>query len=327
MRFFLIIFIFSLLTSFGCSPLKASKPLLPIAEYEKMIVGNISADYVGTNNCVSACHAHDALTSYFRKSIHGEQKNRETSLPLVNCESCHGPGSLAIANIKEKNSHQDNSHDRCDTSKLIPIKELPSQAQSLICLKCHSAASTPALAFWNTSIHALNDVSCISCHKLHNDSRQKVSHETMAELCYGCHPDVKAQFALFAHHPVRERKMHCFDCHDPHGSAQPKMLKGVTIKDTCGRCHGDKTGPFVYEHGDVTETCTNCHFPHGSVNRRLLSAAMPFLCIQCHNPGHRSLLSTTTATKTLFANRCTDCHSSIHGSDTPDNRGGGSLRK
>jgi len=327
MRFMVIILTLFLSLLIGCAPLKPSKPLLPMTEYEKMIVGNLNADYVGTTNCVALCHTHDAITSYFRKSVHGEQTNRENGLPLVNCESCHGPGSAAIEKIEENRGRFGEAGNRCDTTQLIPIKQLPSQAQSLICLKCHSAASTPALAFWNSSVHALNDVSCISCHNLHKDSRQKVSHETMAELCYGCHPDVKAQFSLFSHHPVRERKMNCFDCHDPHGSPQHRMLKGVTIKDTCGRCHADKNGPFVYEHGDVTESCTNCHTPHGTVNRRLLSTAMPFLCIQCHNPGHRSVMSSTTTQKSLFANRCTDCHTSIHGSDTPDNRGNGSLRK
>jgi DmsE family decaheme c-type cytochrome len=119
--------------------------------------------------------------------------------------------------------------------------------------------------------------------------------------------------------------MNCFDCHDPHGSPFPKMLKGLTVRDLCTRCHMDKNGPFVFEHGDVTENCMNCHAPHGSVNRNLLNAAMPFLCIQCHNPGHRSVLN--PGSKTLFANRCTDCHSMIHGTNTPDSIGIGTLRK
>lgn len=311
----------------GCAGMKQSHPLLPVAEYEKMIVGRLDADYVGTDNCVAKCHKHDKITSDFKRSVHGEQIKPETGLPLVNCESCHGPGSLAIANIEETKRLHGEKGDKCDVSTLLDLKKLPPQAQSLICLKCHSAASTPALAHWHSSTHALNDLSCFSCHQLHEGPQQKVSHEKMAELCYGCHPDVKAQFSLFSHHPVREKKMGCFDCHDPHGSSQPKLLKGSTQRDLCTRCHMEKSGPFVYEHGDVTETCTNCHVPHGSVNRRLLSAAMPFLCIQCHNPGHRSVMNGDASMKSLFSNRCTDCHSAVHGSDTPDNRGYGTLRK
>jgi DmsE family decaheme c-type cytochrome len=315
----------ALLLVSGCADIRKSYPILPVSEYEKMVVGRLDADYVGTDNCVAKCHKHDKITDYFKRSVHSEQIESRTGFPLVNCESCHGPGSLAIARVEETRRALGDAGDKCDTSKLLDLKQLPPQAQSLICLKCHSAASTPTLAYWHTSIHALNDLSCFTCHKLHEGPQQKVSHEKMAEICYGCHPDVKAQFSLFSHHPVRERKMNCFDCHDPHGSAQPRMLKGVSQRDLCTRCHMEKSGPFAYEHGDVTENCSNCHSPHGATTRRLLSAAMPFLCIQCHSPGHRSVLD--PGTKSLYANRCTDCHSSIHGSDTPDNRGYGTLRK
>jgi DmsE family decaheme c-type cytochrome len=309
----------------GCDIQRQARPLLPVAEYEKMVVGRLDSEYIGTDNCVAKCHKHDRITDFFRHSVHGEQVKPDTGLPLVNCESCHGPGSLAIANIEETRRTLGDAGDKCDTTKLLDLKQLPPQAQSLICLRCHTAASIPVLAYWHTSIHALNDLSCSSCHKLHEGPQQKVSRDKMAELCYSCHPDVRAQFSLFAHHPVREGKMSCFDCHEPHGSTQPRMLKGVSRRDLCTRCHMEKNGPFAYEHGDVTENCSNCHTPHGSVNRRLLSAAMPFLCIQCHAPVHRSMLA--PGTKALYAGRCTDCHSAIHGSDTPDNRGYGTLRK
>lgn len=309
----------------ACSAVKQAYPLLPVAEYEKMIVGRLDADYVGNDNCISKCHAHDKIVEFSRLSVHGEQIRPETGLPLVNCESCHGPGSLAIARIEQNRKQYGEQGNRCDTTKLLDLKKLPPQAQSLICLKCHSLASTPALSQWNVSAHALNELSCTSCHKLHQGPQQKVSREKMAELCYSCHPDVRAQFNLVSHHPMRERKMDCFDCHNAHGSPTPGMLKGSTSRDLCSRCHMEKSGPFVYEHGDVTENCMNCHLPHGSVNRRLLSSAMPFLCIQCHNPGHQGVLA--AGQKQLFANRCTDCHSAVHGSNTPDNNGVGTLRR
>lgn len=309
----------------ACTALKEGHPLLPVSEYEKMVVGRLDADYVGTDNCVAKCHTHDKITNDFKLSVHGEQITPETGLPLVNCETCHGPGSLAIDKIERNKQLLGEKGDKCDVSKLLDYKALPPQAQSLICLKCHSAASTPTLAQWHTSVHALNDLSCFTCHKLHEGPHQKVNRDQMAELCYGCHPEVKAQFSLFSHHPVREKKMGCFDCHDPHGSSLPLLLKGSSQRDMCTRCHMEKNGPFAYEHGDVTENCTNCHTPHGSANRRLLTAAMPFLCIQCHSPSHRSTL--VDQSKPLFANRCTDCHSTIHGSDTPSNSGLGTLRK
>lgn len=309
----------------ACSSVKQPYPLLPVAEYEKMIVGRLDADYIGDDNCVAKCHIHDRIREFSKLSVHGEQIKPESGLPLVNCESCHGPGSLAIAKIEQNVRTFGEKGNRCDTTKLIELNKLPPQAQSLICLKCHSVSSTPSISHWNNSTHALNELSCSSCHRLHEGPQQKVSHEKMAELCYSCHPGVRAQFSMMSHHPMHERKMDCFDCHDAHGSHRQKMLKGNSTRELCGRCHMDKSGPFIYEHGDVAEDCVNCHSPHGSVNRKLLSAAMPFLCIQCHDPGHPQVLE--PAQRSLYANRCTDCHSAIHGSNTPDTNGYGSLRR
>jgi len=310
----------------SCAELKQSKPLLPIREYERMIVGRLDAEYVGTNNCVSKCHSHDKITDDFSHSVHGEQIKPETGLPLVNCESCHGPGSLAIAHLDDNRELNTQLKKKCDTTKLLDLMNLPAPAQSLICLKCHSAASIPTLAHWNAGSHAVNDVSCFDCHKLHRGPQQKVSHEEMSEMCYGCHPQVKAENALFSHHPLREKKMVCVDCHQVHGSVQDKLLKGDSPKETCTVCHMEKQGPFAFEHGDLTENCMNCHTPHGSVNNHLLNASMPFLCLQCHT-GH--LAENTPGVKQLFTNRCTDCHSQIHGTDTPSQAvtGRGTLRQ
>ena len=103
----------------------------------------------------------------------------------------------------------------------------------MICLKCHSAASTPNLSSWNASVHALNDVSCFDCHKLHKGAEQKVSRHDQEELCTGCHLQVKMEFSQFSHHPVPEHKMACTDCHDPHLSANDKNLKSITTKALC----------------------------------------------------------------------------------------------
>lgn len=305
----------------GCAQWKGNWPILPVSEYEKMIVGRVDADYVGTENCIAKCHFHDKLTDNFRHSVHAEQVKPQEGLPLVNCESCHGPGSLAISAINENVKRYGEKANKCDTTKLLDIMHLPPAAQSLICLKCHATASIPILSNWNSSTHAMNDISCFDCHKIHQGPQQKVLREKVDELCYGCHPEIRQEESLQSHHPIREKKMSCVDCHDPHGSIQDKLLRGMTPKDTCTRCHMEKQGPFVFEHGDVTENCANCHAPHGSMHRHLLNTAMPFLCLQCHG-GH--LIDTDpaipdgrSAVKPLFLNRCTDCHSQIHGSDIP----------
>ena len=57
----------------------------------------------------------------------------------------------------------------------------------------------------------------------------------------------------------------CTGCHNPHGSAQDHNLKTATVKDLCVRCHAEKKGPFLVEHGTVlTRDCLNCHDGSGA---------------------------------------------------------------
>lgn len=307
------------------SSLRSDHPILPVAEYERMLVGRLDANYVGTETCLAKCHKHDEIYRNLKQSVHGAQIEADSGLPLVNCESCHGPGSLAVDNIEKET---------CDFKTFIQLEELPAQARSRVCLKCHSAASTPTLQFWNAGAHANSDVSCSDCHRLHEGPQQKVSREETAELCFECHQNTRMEFAQFSHHPVPEGDIACTDCHNPHGTAQDYLLKGMSVKDTCTRCHMEMQGPFVFEHADVTEDCTNCHRPHGSPNNPLLSASQPSLCMQCHT-GHysgtmapslkESSGSDPSAFKKAFYNACTDCHSAVHGTDVPDFEGKGSF--
>jgi len=307
------------------STLRSDQPIQPIREYEKQIVGRLDADYIGNESCLAKCHEHDNAHKDFQLSVHGEQISADSGLPLVNCESCHGPGSLAVENL----ATTEDGRPRCNYETLLPLNALPAQAQSLICLKCHSAASTSNLQFWNASSHANSDVSCFDCHKLHEGPQQKASRQEMADLCFGCHQNVRVDFGQFSHHPVPEHKMVCSDCHDPHGTTQDKLLKGQTIKEMCTRCHMEYQGPFVFEHADVTEDCTNCHRPHGSPNNPLLAVSQPFLCLQCHAGHHGTMSQQGTLAnpemKAAFYTRCTDCHSAIHGTDVPSGHGRGSF--
>ena len=204
----------------GCADLKESKPILPIREYEKMIVGDLYADYVGTENCLAACHEHDRIREFFDASTMGVQLKKESGMPLVDCESCHGPGSLAIKDLtKELVEEKANQGIKvaCNFKTLIALKDLPAPAQSLICLKCHTANATFNLHDWNAGDHAVNEVSCFACHDIHAGPDLKVTPLASGKLCTSCHQDVQAQFSLPSHHPLKEGRVFCVDCHNPHG--------------------------------------------------------------------------------------------------------------
>ena len=141
---------------------------------------------------------------------------------------------------------------------------------------------------WHSSTHEHNGVACTDCHNPHPkactpdfvdiDRYQVKRPQRLAmsvqepEACYKCHPKIVGLGDLPSHHPIKEGKMVCSDCHDPHGQALGD-LKEETINLVCYKCHAEKQGPFAYEHPPVTENCTICHEPHGTVNDNLLIAA------------------------------------------------------
>lgn len=314
----------------GCAALKESRPIFPIKEYEKMLTGRLDADYVGNERCLEACHRHDKLTKDFSASTMGAFVKPSTGMPMVDCESCHGPGSLAVEGLtREKVRKEEVKGNKvaCLFQTLIDWRTLPPQAQSLLCLKCHTANATFNLHDWSAGPHATNDVSCLDCHKVHRGPDLTLKRKETPNLCLECHQDIKAELSLPSHHPMPEGKMSCVDCHEPHGTTTEKLLRGDTVKVACTRCHAEKEGPFVFEHADISEDCRNCHKAHGSVNNNLLIAAEPFLCLQCHtahyDSHHPSLKD--NAWKANFYNRCTDCHSMIHGTDIPSKVGSGTF--
>ena len=120
--------------------------------------------------------------------------------------------------------------------------------------------------------------------------------------------------------PVREGKMTCSSCHNPHGTVTPTLLRENSLNDSCYRCHTEKRGPFLWTHAPVPESCSNCHDPHGSNHESMLKVAKPRLCQQCHiesrhptNPYGRD----TASLKFVMGRACSNCHVNIHGSNHP----------
>jgi DmsE family decaheme c-type cytochrome len=326
-----LLLLLALLAAFligGCvSKLKETKPIVPVKEYEKLLFGKLTADYVGNQNCLKGCHTHDKLALDFKASTMGDQLVQSSSgMMIVDCESCHGPASElmdAIAGLDVKKNEAEIM--KAHRENLLDYRTLPAGAKTLICLKCHTNNATFNIHNWNGSSHAANQVTCSNCHPIHAGADLVAQPREVASLCLGCHIDVSAQFSLPSHHPIKEGRIYCSDCHEPHGSSNPSNLRGITQKETCGRCHPEKVGPFLFEHGDVTEECTNCHNQHGSVNNNLLKLRGPFLCKQCH-PEHR-IGNDDLAPKAMSFTRCTDCHSMVHGSDTPGVNTGGAFTR
>jgi DmsE family decaheme c-type cytochrome len=277
-----------------------------------------AATYVGEAKCL-ACHTDD--NAHFTYTLHAKtfRSNPKNEREQRVCEACHGPGSRHIANATEKGT-------------IIAFTRdggTPIDVQNAQCLGCHAGGQR---LHWPGSTHALNLVACSDCHApMARFSRSGLLRaSTVTETCQTCHAQQRAEFQRRSHMPVPEGKMSCADCHNPHGSTTRPLLKADSVNETCYACHAEKRGPFLWEHAPVRESCTNCHLPHGSNHDKLLAAARPFVCQQCHNPpvGHpgqffradqtaAAALQGGAQSARVIGRSCQNCHVAIHGSNHP----------
>jgi DmsE family decaheme c-type cytochrome len=267
--------------------------------------------YIGSEAC-KGCH--EVQYESYAKSRHAKSDVKGAEYNEA-CETCHGPGGKHV----EKGGGR-------GVDIVAFGKKVAPQARSAKCLSCHE--DSKELSAWNMSRHKSEDVACNDCHNVHSQ-RAKFLKADQSTLCFGCHKDVRAQSNRQSHHPLKEGKISCSSCHNPHGEFGEKMVKADSVNELCYKCHAEKRGPFMSEHPPVEENCLNCHVAHGSNHSKLLNARMPQLCQSCHDwtqhPGspytsYEGFQGSATS-RFMVARSCMNCHSTIHGSNGPSTRG------
>lgn len=269
------------------------------------------ATYAGSQTC-QACH--EDIYKAFQQNPHVVvESDHRRGWETKACESCHGPGSkhaesTAAAEIRN------------------PAKLSVAEADRT-CLSCH--LNQPTHVGRIQSSHARNQVSCVTCHSMHRTSEDLALRRGPAinQRCAGCHTAAWAQFQRPQKHRLAEGAMSCVDCHNPHGSFLPRSIQTVSANEPgCLKCHGDKRGPFVFEHAPVRlEGCASCHESHGSANPRMLSRQeVRLTCLECHanlpipNAAAATLGMVPPAFHDLRSARfrnCAICHVKVHGSN------------
>ena len=294
-----------LFAALGSAQDKPGAPVTPPQE-------NKPAEYVGSATC-QTCHE-DQLNAFQKNPHQVLETDKKRGWDTKACESCHGPGSKHAESVSVADIRQ-------------PAKLKPAETNR-ICLTCHQNQATHVGRL--NSSHDKNQISCTACHAIHKNGPHGLVARKPAEInaqCAGCHTDVWASFQRPYKHRLPEGAMSCVDCHNPHGSALSKMLQTTRSSEpSCARCHGDKAGPFPFEHAPVRlEGCGACHQPHGSSNPRMLTRpVVSQVCMQCHsnlpvpNPSSSATLGTVgpalhDVRSPRFQN-CTICHQKVHGS-------------
>lgn len=239
---------------------------------------------------------------------HGVKTDARTPIAHEGCATCHGDPTEHMTNPDRVPMPQS-------------LSKMTAADKNKICATCHQGGNH---MLWQGSTHERNDVSCISCHKMHTPRDQVLVAETQAGVCFACHKDVRADLFRPSVHPLRTGRMACTACHQPHGSAAPHQLVRDSVNETCYTCHAEKRGPFLWEHPPAREDCGECHKPHGSVIAPLLKARSPYLCQQCHSaPFHPSTaysgnnLPPNVAADKMLGQQCQNCHPKVHGTNHP----------
>jgi DmsE family decaheme c-type cytochrome len=264
----------------------------------------VDATYVGSKVCLG-CHSTqaEAFSHTLMGRLHTQGK--------LQCETCHGPGSAHVKAGGGRGVGGIISFRADDDARTA-------QENNGICLGCHERGER---TYWDGSVHQEHGLACTDCHTIMKSvsARYQLKTAFQPETCFQCHKDIRAKMLMSGHMPVVEGKIVCSDCHNPHGSFTDAMLRTDSINDTCYKCHAEKRGPFLFEHEPVRENCLNCHDPHGSVNESMLKMSRPRLCFECHTIGPHGPLGASAApgSDLSMSRSCTDCHTQIHGSNSP----------
>ena len=194
-----------------------------------------------------------------------------------------------------------------------------------LCTSCHMAKEETLAQ--KGHIHPPVADSCINCHDPHTaDYKFQLPADPKMDLCVMCHVDKKewTDKVSSKHGAIHDRPQKCQECHDPHGTDTPKMLKKPSIREMCLSCHNEplvtvEDGYKLQDiathleknpdwHGPILwDDCAACHNPHGSDNLRMLKKAFPksfyskfdknnYICFECHEPEKMTEQFTTTAT-------------------------------
>jgi DmsE family decaheme c-type cytochrome len=247
--------------------------------------------YVGIDTC-AGCH--EPQVTAFKTNPHMASGQ--------GCEGCHGPGQ----------AHAESG----DKTKIRVFKGLSSVESSGTCMSCHNKENQK---HWAGSSHDSRQIACVQCHEVHPTGvhEKALLRQPQMKLCTSCHLQKKAQLIRPGHMPLREGKMECTSCHNPHGTPNDKMLLQTSVNQNCYTCHAEKRGPFLWEHAPVRESCLNCHDPHGTVNEKMLKVKTPLLCQQCHQTSSHPGPAYPAQSRYAFNQGCLHCHPAIHGSVHP----------
>ncbi len=186
----------------------------------------------------------------YPKQVSGAE-NKYISIPQgIDCERCHGPGSL---HIQEKLAGKIVDTGKEADYSIVNPKRLSMPLQMSICQRCHTqgnAVLKPGKTFFDFRPGmVLSDIMSVFLPRYEGDQ----SHFTMAS-----HPDRMMQSACFT---KSAGKLSCISCHNPHKSIEVTPAAHFNAK--CQSCHPgqDECTAEKAVRKSKNDNCVSCHMP------------------------------------------------------------------
>ncbi|HOZ52721.1 MAG TPA: multiheme c-type cytochrome [Chitinophagaceae bacterium] len=182
--------------------------------------------------------------------------NKYTNIPLgIDCERCHGPGSLHVTDKQNGNI--------VDTSKfsdytIVNPGKLSTEQQNNLCQRCHLQG-----------IAVLNDGKSFSdfmpSHQLNKTMNVFMPSYSGGEnnMIMASHVERMKMSNCY----VNSGKMSCINCHNPHISV--KFTPQEQYINACKNCHGakDDCSESLANRNAKSDNCITCHMPkNGSID-------------------------------------------------------------
>jgi Flp pilus assembly protein TadD len=223
---------------------------------------------------------HNGLPEFVHTSL-----NKYTTIKNgIDCERCHGPGSLHV--------EQKIAGDIVDTSRtpdysIVNPRRLSTELQNNICQRCH-----------------LQGIAVLNDGKTFFDFRPGMKLSEVMNVFMPQYEGARDKMIMASHVErmkkspcyVNSGKMSCITCHNPHVSV--KFTPVSQYINACNSCHGAQAQPHCTEdiavRKKVNDNCITCHMPHnGSID-------IPHVAVTDHYIRKRPLRDTMEKKITAF---------------------------
>jgi len=200
----------------------------------------------------------------------GNPRTADPDQAAALCSTCHQNSHQQ--NMREENVHAMNDINcfECHQIHGSEHQGLLKKAEVDLCLSCHTGQEGQ---FAQPFRHPVNDgiVKCSECHlTLDRTARELSLNGTNA--CFECHAEFRGPFP-YEHQATVDYSVEeggCLNCHNPHGSSNPRMLNQpyeAPHYQLCSQCHAVPKHNLNSFHGTqwAGMACNECHADiHGS---------------------------------------------------------------